>query len=270
MLLIDLPAIDLGALGHGLQEGMQTELGAEWTFYRGNQLNLTGYFNPLFRTVELGVPGGNAVNSVPGVNPQLDPVTRGEAFGLELLLRHPLGGNWFGWLSCALAWSLRYQTYELLDANGNPLGATASGYLPFAFDQTFIANAALTYRFPKGWSAGAVVHFNTGRPESGVLGSYTEVKGTVNGQPAWVPVQLNDVDRLPPFYRIDLQVSKTWTFDQITLEAYFDLMNATVSWETLGFQYETSGGGSGSTPTLSKVPISIPIVVPMLGLRGTY
>ena len=273
VLLVNLPAVDLGALGHGLQEGLQTEIGAEWTFLQGNRLNVTAYYNPLFRTVELGFPGGPIFNvGTSGTEQQaLNPVTRGEAFGFELMLRHPLGGNWFGWLSYALSWSLRDQTFPLVDAQGNVVGM-GSGYVPFAFDETHIANATLSYRFPHGWSAGFVLHFNSGRPEAGVLGSYTMVPGVGrNGQPAWIPVQLNKVDRLPPFFRLDLRVAKTFTFDQVSLELYFDFLNATISWETLGYQYSTNGNPeSPGSSFLTKTPISIPIVVPMLGLRATY
>ncbi len=146
-----------------------------------------------------------------------------------------------------------------------------SGYVPFAFDETHIANAILSYRFPRGWSAGFVVHFNSGRPESGVLGSYTEVPGTNRtGQQAWIPVQLDKVNRLPPFFRLDLRVSKTLTFDQIALEVYFDFLNATISWETIGYQYGVGEGCEGTCTTLTKTPNAIPIVVPMLGLRATY
>ena len=273
VLLLNLPAVDLGALGHGLQEGLQTEVGAEWTFLQGNRLNVTAYFNPLFRTVELGFPGGPTFNvGTSGTEQQaLNPVTHGEAFGFELMLRHPLGGNWFGWLSYSLAWSLRDETFPLVDNQGNIVGMT-SGYVPFAFDETHIANATLSYRFPHGWSAGFVLHFNSGRPESGVLGSYTQVPGVNrSGQLAWVPVQLDKIDRLPPFFRLDLRASKTFTLDQFSLELYLDFLNATFSWETLGYQYsQAPSGGPGSAYDLVKTPTAIPIIVPMLGLKATY
>ncbi len=277
VLLVNLPAVDLGALGHGLQEGLQTEVGAEWTFLHGNRLNVTAYFNPLFRTVELGFPGGPSFNvGTSGSEQQaLNPVTRGEAFGFELMLRHPLGGNWFGWLSYSLAWSLRDETFPLVDGSGNVIGQ-ASAYVPFAFDETHIANATVSYRFPHGWSAGLTLHFNSGRPESGVLGSYTQVPGVNrSGQLAWIPVQLDKVDRLPPFFRLDARASKTRTLDQVSIELYLDFLNATFSWETLGYDYATSysPGGGPSSPgsiSLSKTPISIPIIVPMLGLKATY
>ncbi|MHB8417985.1 MAG: TonB-dependent receptor domain-containing protein [Myxococcales bacterium] len=267
VLLINVPAVDLAALSLGLQEGVQTTVGAEWTFWRGNELHVDVYVNPILRAVELGLPG--AVPSQAGGGSLGSPATNGYAYGLEILLRHPLGGRWFGWIAYSLSQSSRYQTYPTLNAQGQQTG-TASGYLPFAFDQTHILNAVLDYRLGRGWTLGGVLHFNTGFPEDGVLTSQTEVEGVnAGGQVAWIPVELDKVNRLPAFFRLDLRVSKVWTFDVWKLEWYFDVLNATGSSEVLGYSYGENPTTSGP-PELVKSAIAIPIVIPILGLKATY
>jgi hypothetical protein len=74
------------------------------------------------------------------------------------------------------------------------------------------------------------------------------------------------VDRLPSFFRVDLRISKSWLFDNFILDAYLDVMNATVSREVLGYDYVPSFDGA----PLRKLPIEIPITIPLLGLKATY
>jgi hypothetical protein len=78
-------------------------------------------------------------------------------------------------------------------------------------------------------------------------------------------VDKDQVDRLPPFFRFDLRLSKAWAYDTFTLEAYLDMLNVTISQEVVAFEY----GGGGGFP-LSKKATSLPIALPILGLKGRY
>jgi hypothetical protein len=218
-------------------------------------------------------PGGQSVvramQQVPS-NPlseiQLGDMSgRGMSYGLELLVRRPLGGNWFGWLSYSLQRSTRHVRFTRYGSHGEPVGQ-AEADLPYVFDQTHVLNLVLNYKFANNITLGGVLHFNSGRPESGNLTSRTQVEGTdLDGLPTWVPVDRDKVDRLPPFFRFDLRVSKAWVYDTFSLEAYLDMLNVTISQEVVSYNYL---GGYG-TP-LEKQSTGLPIALPILGLKGRY
>ncbi|RKH06989.1 TonB family protein [Corallococcus sp. CA053C] len=196
-----------------------------------------------------------------------DFTSHGMAYGLELLVRYPLGNNWFGWLSYSLQRSTRNTTFYRYDSTGRAV-SEAKDDLPFAFDQTHILNLVVSHKFSNNITLGGVLHFNTGRPEYGTLGSQTNREGTdSDGRPAWVKVDRDAVDRLPPFFRFDLRLSKAWAYETFTLEAYLDMLNVTLNQETLGFEYE--GGGVSRRP-LTKSAVGLPIALPIIGVKGRY
>jgi TonB family protein len=302
--LISLPVVDVGSLLLGLQEGVQLSTGVEWKAFDKWEVGLDVYVNPMLRTIELtpfsdeglggDLGGGDGEPDAPpdpgtGATArgfrqvrarQVEPPplgrddwdlpdfrSKGLAYGLELLIRYPLGNNWFGWLSYSLQRSTRRTTFYRYDSTGRAI-SEATADLPFAFDQTHILNLVVSHKFSNNITLGGVVHFNTGRPEYGTLGSQTHREGTDSeGRPAWVRVDRDRVDRLPPFFRFDLRVSKAWAYDTFTLEAYLDMLNVTLNTETLGFDY--LGGGYSRQP-LTKSAVGLPIALPIVGVKGRY
>ncbi|WP_420715225.1 TonB family protein [Corallococcus sp. BB11-1] len=304
--LISLPVVDVGSLVLGLQEGVQMSVGAEWKPFGKWEVGLDLYLNPMLRTIELtpfsdegigdvGIggpaepdeptgPGGgitqNGFRRVRARQITVDdpPVSRddwdlpdfeshGLAYGLEVLIRYPLGNNWFGWLSYSLQRSTRSSTFFRYDARGEVVSEDKAN-LPFAFDQTHILNLVVSHKFSNNITLGGVLHFNTGRPEYDNLGSQTMREGTDrDGRPAWVRVSRDQVDRLPPFFRFDVRLSKAWAYETFTLEAYLDMLNVTLNQETLGFDYE--GGGASRQP-LTKSSVGLPIALPIIGVKGRY
>lgn len=305
--LISLPVVDVGSLLLGLQEGVQLSMGAEWKAWKELEVGVDVYLNPMLRTVELTPFSDEGLVEDPDINePELpgdvgpfgarrrayqqeddedddgipdrgdfdfpDFSSTGMAYGLEVLIRHPLGDNWFGWLSYTLQRSTRRTRFyrynsdgQVLIRNGEPVEEVKD--LPFAFDQTHILNLVLSYKFSNSITLGGVFHFNTGRPEYGTLGTQTHREGVdENGErPAWVKQDRDRVDRLPNFFRFDLRLSKAWVYDTFSMEAYLDMLNVTLNEETVGFEYE---GGSGRP--LTKSPVGVPITLPILGVKGRY
>ncbi|MBI3183064.1 MAG: TonB-dependent receptor [Myxococcales bacterium] len=275
-LLIQLPVVDIASLRYGLQEGVQASVGAEWRALRNIEVTAELYVNPLLRTMEItflddeqrpppqgGEPDPFSV-ALPGRAE--DYSSHGYAYGFELMVRHPLGENWFGWISYSLQHSARWGEYAHYNEHGERV-ATYRGYLPFLFDQTHVFNAVLSYRFRSGWTAGGVLHFNTGRPEMGGLTSHTQVVGTDRaGWPRWVRLDKDRVDRLPPFFRVDFRVAKSWAFDTFTLDAYLDFLNASISQEVVAFSY----GFEERAGVLKKEAQGVAIPLPILGVKGTY
>lgn len=284
--LISIPVVDIAGLDQGLQEALQFSVGAEWKAPRSFEVGLDFYLNPMLRTVELtpfadetlidgenlGGEGGLRVKAAQvEERPELPSLaSHGMAYGMELLVRRPLGGNWFGWLSYSLSRSTRYTRFLRYDNRGDPIGMDAKD-LPFVFDQTHILNLVVSYKFANNVTLGGVLHFNTGRPESG-LGPQTQrmgVRRSPDGidEPGWVPVDRDQVDRLPAFFRFDVRLAKAWAYETFALEAYLDMLNVSISREVVGYNY--SGDGPPGTP-LIKEPIGLPVVLPILGLKGRY
>ncbi|NMO20591.1 TonB-dependent receptor [Pyxidicoccus fallax] len=297
--LISLPVVDVGSLLLGLQEGIQLSVGAEWKAWKGLEVGLDVYVNPMVRTIELTPFSDEGI--VDEVEPDPDDgdggrwggrkrrralqeedddgnwipdrddiefpdfKSSGMAYGMELLIRHPLGDNWFGWLSYSLQSSTRRTRFYRYDAEGNVIGEDEAN-LPFVFDQTHILNLVLSYKFSNSVTVGGVVHFNSGRPEYSALGTPTHRQGVdAAGRPAWIKADRDRVDRLPGFVRFDVRLSKAWVYDNFNLEAYLDMLNVSINRETVGFEYE----GGGGRP-LRKTPVGLPIVLPILGVKGRY
>jgi TonB family protein len=267
-MLIDLPVVDITGLRSGLQEAVQLDTGLEWRPQSTLEVTVDAYVDPLTRTVEIDpfetshafIRGFDALFS-PSYAPPVP--SHGLAYGLDVMVRRPLQGNWFGWLSASLERSTRFTSFVQYDAYGRAVGL-GSGELPFTFDQTLVLNAALSYHLPRNWTVGAVAHFNTGRPENGDLTSSTEAP--VPGGAAWANVSLDRVNRLPPFFRLDLRAEKSWTTGPVRFAAYLDVLNATASNEVVSYVYSSDP----ATGALTKSANTIPLLVPSLGVRATY
>ena len=71
---------------------------------------------------------------------------------LDLMARWPLERHWFGWLTLSLQRSTRQATFSVYDERGRRV-SDERGQIPYAFDQTLVANAVLSYRFDAGSGA---------------------------------------------------------------------------------------------------------------------
>lgn len=261
--LLTLPVSDTAGLRQGLQQGAQAEVGAAWRPSEAFELTAGAYVTRLSRAVEYGLE--QLVERRRRLSDSEDPGVPGRAWGVELMLRRPVGGRWFGWLSYSLQRSDRLQRFYRFDPAGRVSGP-AEAWVPFAFDQTHVLNATAGLELGKGVRLGASVHLNTGRPESGQLTSRAQRVGedARTGLPLWVPDDLDSGARLPPFARLDLRASKEWIFEDYRLELYLDVLNATVSREVLGYTYVVDR----NVPV--REPISLPAVFPMLGVKGSF
>jgi TonB family protein len=271
-LLFSVPVADVALLRYGLQEAALVEGGVETSVAPEVELSVNAYYSHLTRALELDLLRLPENSRTLGLLANT-LATWGRAYGMELMVRHPIGRNWFGWASYSLQRATRYETFSRFDAEQNPI-ERVSAELPFAFDQTHVLNVALSYQFPGNVTAGIVVHFNTGRPESGRISSRTRKEWTdpSTGLDGWRIVSRDELDRLPPFLRIDARIAKRWIFDDYRLEAYLDLLNASLSREVFGYEYRPAfeGDRASSPRPRQKVPIGVPVVLPMLGVKGSY
>ncbi|RKH40909.1 TonB-dependent receptor domain-containing protein [Corallococcus llansteffanensis] len=266
--LLHIPAVDTASLRYGLQSGAQFDVGAEWKALEGLELSADAYFNPLSRAVEFDLVDV-AENRRRRGSLGTDPATTGYAYGLDLMARHPLGQHWFGWVSYSFLQSKRKARFARI-GDDNQVLETVEGALPFAFEQAHVFNAALSYKFGNNWTVGTVVHFNTGRPETGQITSQTQRWVTdADGEGNWVRQDLDRAGRLAPFFRVDARIAKSWAYQDFTLDASLDVLNLSVQQEVIAYDYSFDGyGDPGLEPV--RAPVRIPVILPLFGLKATY
>ena len=173
----------------------------------------------------------------------------GYAQGTEIFLRHQSGDKLFGWISYAYALSKRR------DRAGEP-------YRPYSFDQTHVATFAASYNLTPTWEFGAKWQYRTGNP-------YTPVEDATiqfdprNGRPIYVPIYAETYsDRLPPYHRLDLRVSKIFQFEGWKLGIFFELLNAYNRKNLLDFRYNEN---YTERDDVNQLPI-----LPYLGITAEF
>ena len=167
------------------------------------------------------------------------------SFGLELLLKHEVTRNFYGWLAYTLS-----RSTERTEEDEDPVR--------FLFDQTHLLTVVASYRFGSGWEAGMRFRLASGRPETPVLnGIYdSDADGYLQrlGQARSTSRQL--------FHQLDLRLEKTWFFRRWRLAAYIDVQNVynAENPEATVFDYRFRESGP-----LRGLP-----VLPTLGIKGSF
>ncbi|HEX4447995.1 MAG TPA: TonB-dependent receptor [Polyangiaceae bacterium] len=134
----------------------------------------------------------------------------GRTRGIQFLLRKQAGKRFFGWITYTLSKS------ERADAPGEP-------YYAYDFDQTHVLGAVASYQLGAGFEVGGRFRYATGFPRTPVVGAYLDGK-TGALEPLFGA--LNSI-RIPPFWQLDVRVSKRFRIAGTELEAYLDLQNVT-------------------------------------------
>jgi hypothetical protein len=174
--------------------------------------------------------GGQAADSRTSrrIDEVFDVRTLGASYGLELFLKRRLTKRLGGYASYTLSRSTRSHQRRRYVA---------------AFDRTHVANGALAYDLGKRWRAGGRAVFYTGLPK------------------ARDPVD-PDSTRLPPFFRLDLRIEKSWQLSKTSFVALVaEWMNATLSTEAVATRCTLQGCEAQRVG---------PITIPSLGVEGTF
>jgi hypothetical protein len=262
--LVNLPVTDLAGLREGLQQAVKTEAGVDAQLPFGFEGAASVFWNQLTRPIEYSLE--DLLNDRARLS---GGASQGRAWGVEVMVRKRPEGRWFGWLSYTFQRAERLRPVVDFDGAGRVV-QTAERWVPFDFDQAHVLHLTGGVVLPWAIHVSVGLHFNTGRPESGVVSSRAMQPGLDPGTllPVWVPVSLTADPRLPAFARVDARVSRTWTFDAFTLEVFLDVFNASVTREVLGYTYGVVP--SGDTRVLQRQAFSIPAVLPFLGVKGRY
>jgi TonB family protein len=182
---------------------LHTVLGANVEILRSLALEATGFFT---RSHDLAVR--NSADA-PLPSRALEPVGRGRAYGLQVLLRQSLARGLSGWVAYTLMRSERKDRPE-------------AGFRRFDFDQTHVLTAVLAQRLPWGLEASGRFRYATGLPRTPVEGAYFDARRN-RYQPVF---GAHNSIRIPPFLQLDLRVAKIFAIQRTTLEIYLEVLNA--------------------------------------------
>ncbi|WP_437274409.1 TonB-dependent receptor [Sorangium sp. So ce375] len=225
--LAPLPALQIGGIPGGLQRSLQSSFGVE------ADVGPVNFSASVFRQVTFGL--SDPIGTGRGTNLNTERfLTRslGDTYGLELGARGALRRDMFFLASYTLSRSTRTR---------------GKATIPSAYDRTHVAHLALLYDLGRGWRAGIRHVFYTGFPAD---------EAAPGRSPREHP------DRIQPFYRLDMRLSKRWALGaRGYLGLVFDVQNATLAKEV----FDVSCDGGRCTPRKLG-----PITMPGLAIEGGF
>jgi outer membrane receptor protein involved in Fe transport len=171
---------------------------------------------------------------------------QGRVYGAEVLLRHELANNFFGWLAYTLSRT------ERRDSADDP-------YRLFTFDQTHILTLIGSYEFgDSGWAVGTRFRYVSGNLQTPVVGSVFDADNDIYIR---IPGESNS-ERLPAFHQLDFRIDKSWLFERWGLDAFIDIANVynRMNPEAVDYNYDFS-----EQVYTNGLPI-----IPSLGVRGWF
>ena len=265
MLLISLPVSDIAAMRDGLHRVGQFSVGAQAKLPFDVEVSADFFLNHMFQVRERSL--SEFVTGISSLDDRYNGSRWGRAYGLELMVRLPAAGRFFGWLSYTLSRSERVRHFAVYNDDQSQV-SEATALVPFAFDQTHSLNVTAGYQLPFGVKVGATFHLNSGRPESGEFSSRTQrlITDPVTGKQLWSLAPLDQVDRLTPFARLDVRASKTITLNEFSIDVFVDVFNVIGRPEVYGFTY----GYDDATHAPVKTQQGAPIVLPTVGVKVVY
>ena len=139
----------------------------------------------------------------------------GFAQGTEVFLRHRAGDRFLGWGS---------YTYGVSKRRDRP----EDPYRYYSFDQTHVATLAATYRLTPTWEIGLKWQYRTGNPYTPVARRDPVKSIRRNGEPIYIPKLRGHKfsERLPPYHRLDVKISKAFRFNSWEMSLFLELLNA--------------------------------------------
>lgn len=229
------------------ERAFQTSFGFEQRLTENLNVDVTGFYNRRFDNVVS--PGRRIVNEDGTVTQeQYSNAGLGRAYGMELMLRHDVTKNFFGWLA-----------YTLSRSEVRRAGSTA-GYALSNNDQTHILTLVASYRLPYGFELGGRFRYVTGAIKTPITHSYDIYQADSNG---YSPTrgELNSVRR-PDFHQLDVRIDKSFLFQQWTLNVYLDVQNVynRANEEASFFDYRFR----------KEIPVPGIPILPVLGVKGTF
>lgn len=223
----------------------QAMVGTEVRFTDAISLDLQLYYKDLFDQARqtLAVTGGDTSSGMLPI--RYGSFGRGRAYGAEVLLRHALTKNFFGWIAYSFSRSER-------DFRGGTVWA------PSQFDQPHNLIVVASYKLPLDFIIGARLRYTSGPLRTPIVGAIYDVNGNY-----YFPIQGEQFsERLPDFFQLDVRLDKRFVFQSWMLALYLDVQNVTNRANVEGVlnAYDYS-----ARTYITSLPI-----LPVLGVRGEY
>ena len=223
----------------------QYMLGTEARFTDAISLDVQLYYKDLFNQARatLGETGG-AVN-LDAVDLRYTSIGRGRSYGAEILLRHSLTKNFFGWIS-----------YSLSRVERDFFGGTIYGLSQY--DQPHNLIVVASYKLPYDFIVGAKIRYTSGPLTRPISSAIWDANGNY-----FFPIQSQEYTRrLPDFFQLDVRIDKRFVFRDWMFAIYLDVQNATYqrNVEAVMNSYDYS-----EQAYLTGLPI-----LPVLGLRAEF
>lgn len=220
-------------------------VGVEHRFTDAISLDVQLYYKSLFDQSRqtLGPESGNTGSDVPDL--RYVSTGYGQSYGVEVLLRHQLTKNFFGWVAYTFSRSER-DYYQ----------GTKYGLAPF--DQPHNLVALASYKLPYDFIVGAKIRYTSGALSTPYVGAIYDVNGNyyfpIFGEP--------NSRRLPDFFQLDVRIDKRFVFQSWMLALYLDVQNVTNRGNVEGVTYNYDY-------TEQQFITGLPIL-PVLGVRGEW
>ena len=225
----------------------QYMVGAETRFTDAISLDVQLYYKDLFDQTRRTQGEGATTNlNVAADDPLYLSNGIGRSYGAELLLRHALTKNFFGWVS-----------YSLSRTERNVTGGSQQMRLS-AFDQPHNLIIVASYKLPWDFIIGGRLRYVSGPLNTPIIGSVFDANSDL-----YVPIPGDFYSRrLPDFFQLDVRLDKRFVFRDWMLAIYVDVQNATNrgNVEAVTYNYDYT-----QEAWLTGLPI-----LPVLGVRGEF
>jgi TonB family protein len=223
--------------------GRHYALGVEQRFTDALSLDVQVYYKDLFDQAQ-SVPAPSSPDADASI-PAYDSTGRGRGYGVELLLRHQLTRNFFGWIAYSLSRTDR------LDPR---TGKMRRGPL----DQPHNLVAVASYKLPHDFIAGVRLRYSSGPLDTPVQGAIYDANANY-----YFPLAAEPFSRRQPnFFQADVRVDKRFVYDNWMLALYVDVQNVTN-------RQNVEGTLNNFDYTQERFLYGLPII-PALGVRGEF
>lgn len=170
----------------------------------------------------------------------------GEAYGVEIFLRHYLTSRFFGWASYAYSRSLR----KLPDTGE---------WAPAGFDQPHIVNLVGSYKLTNRWETGLKWRYSSGNPYT----PYVD-RIYIADRSLYIPIpgERNSA-RLPAQHRLDARVEYAYPFNAWTMRFYLEVLNV--------YGQKNAADYTNNYDYSKREPLYLlPVPIPLLGVRAEF